>query len=149
MIVKLYAALDVSLEKIAVCVMDQDGRVVREFEVTSCPDSLAQRLAEIAPGFERIGLEAGPMSEWLVRGLAERGMAAVLMDTRQVRTALSSMRAKTDRNDARGMAHLLRMGGAGSRFRWRSQWNSQWRVVPSGARQGGGHTRAADEAGGA
>ena len=110
MTVKLYAALDVSLKKTSVCVMDQDGRIVREFEVASCPDSLARCLVEIAPAFERIGLEAGPMSEWLVRGLAEHGLTAVLMETRQVRTALSSMRAKTDRNDARGMAHLLRMG---------------------------------------
>ena len=110
MTVKLYAALDVSLAKTAVRVMDHDGRVVREFEAASCGEVLAHRLGEVVLAFERIGLEAGPMSEWLVRGLAEHGMAAVLMETRQVRTALSSMRTKTDRNDARGMAHLLRMG---------------------------------------
>jgi transposase len=110
MTVRLYAALDVSLKKTAVCVIDQDGRVVRECEAATCPDALAQCLSEIAPAFERLGLEAGPMSEWLVRGLAERGLAAVLMEVRQVRMALSSMRTKTDRSDARGMAQLLRMG---------------------------------------
>lgn len=92
------------------CVMDQDGHIMREFEAASCPEVLARRLSEMAPAFGRIGLETGPMSEWLLRGLAERGMPAVLMETRQVRMALSSMRTKTDRNDARGMAHLLRMG---------------------------------------
>ena len=104
-----YAALDVSLEKTAVCVMGRDG-IVREIEVATCPEALARCLGKIAPAFELVGLEAGPMSEWLVRGLAERGVAAVLMETRQVRAALSSMRTKSDRNDARGMAHLLRMG---------------------------------------
>ena len=59
---------------------------------------------------ERIGLEAGPLSEWLVRGLAKHGIVAVLMETRQIRAALSAMIVKTDRKDARGMAHLLRMG---------------------------------------
>ena len=105
-----YAALDVSLEKTTVCVMGHDGSIVREIEVATCPEALAHCLGEIAPTFELVGLEAGPMSEWLVRGLAEHGLAAVLMETRQVRAALSSMRTKTDRNDARGMAHLLRMG---------------------------------------
>jgi transposase len=110
MAMTFYAALDVSLEKTAVCVMGRDGSIVRELEVATCPEALACCLAKIAPAFELVGLEAGPMSEWLVRGLAKRGVAAVLMETRQVRAALSSMRTKSDRNDARGMAHLLRMG---------------------------------------
>jgi transposase len=50
------------------------------------------------------------MSEWLVRGLASHGIDAVLMETRQAHKALSAMTIKTDRNDARGLAHLLRMG---------------------------------------
>ena len=99
-----YAALDVSLDKTAVCVMGRDGSIVREIEVATCPEALACCLGKIAPAFELVGLEAGPMSEWLVRGLAERGVAAVLMETHQVRAALSSMRTKSDRNDAHGMA---------------------------------------------
>jgi transposase len=107
---KLYAAVDVSLKKTAVCVMDHDGRLVREFEVATLPEVIAEKLQPTGRTFETVGLEAGPMSEWLVRGLAERGIEAVLIETRQARKALSAMTVKTDRNDARGLAHLLRMG---------------------------------------
>jgi transposase len=83
---------------------------VREVEVPSCPDALAALLRGYEAELERVGMEAGPMSEWLVRGLAEHGIDAVLMETRQAHKALSAMTVKTDRNDARGLAHLLRMG---------------------------------------
>lgn len=107
---RLYASLDVSLNKTALCVMDHDGQLVREVEVPTCPDALAEALRAYQGQLERVGLEAGPMSEWLVRGLAEHGIEAVLMETRQAHKALSAMTVKTDRNDARGLAHLLRMG---------------------------------------
>ena len=107
---RLYAALDVSLQKTAVCVMDHDGHLVREVEVATCPDALAKLLQAYHDQLERVGLEAGPMSEWLFRALAERGIHSVLMETRQAHKALSAMTVKTDRNDARGLAHLLRMG---------------------------------------
>lgn len=107
---RLYAALDVSLNKTAVCVMDHEGHLLREAEVATCPDALAEFLRGYADEFEQVGLEAGPMSEWLVRGLAGHGIEAVLMETRQAHKALSVMTVKTDRNDARGLAHLLRMG---------------------------------------
>jgi transposase len=105
-----FAALDVSLEKTTICVMSLDGTICREAVVTTDPDAIAAFLAVDQQKLERIGLEAGPLSEWLVRGLADHGIAAVLMETRQIRAALSAMIVKTDRKDARGMAHLLRMG---------------------------------------
>jgi transposase len=105
-----FAALDVSLEKTTICVMSLDGTILREAVVTTEPDAIATWLAAESERLERIGLEAGPLSEWLVRGLADHGITAVLMETRQVRAALSAMIVKTDRKDARGMAHLLRMG---------------------------------------
>jgi transposase len=106
----LYVALDVSLEKTAVCAMDAEGTVIVERVVSSNAAVLVSLITALPEPPERIGLEAGPLSEWLVRGLADAGFAAVLMETRQIRAALSSMTVKTDRNDARGMAHLLRMG---------------------------------------
>src|SRR5262249_5715798 len=106
---KLYAALDVSLNKTAVCIMDHDGRIVREVEVVTCPDAVADVLGAYHDQLERVGLEAGPMSEWLIRGLLNHSIDAVLMETRQAHKALSAMTVKTDRNDARGL-HLLRMG---------------------------------------
>ncbi len=107
---ELYAALDVSLQKTSVCVLDRDGQTVLEIAVASEPEALAACLAPYRRQLVRLGLEAGPLSEWLVRGLAQHGFMAVLMETRQVRAALKAMVAKTDRGDARGMAHLLRLG---------------------------------------
>jgi transposase len=106
----LYAALDVSLETTTVCVVDREGAIVMEAISASDPDILADRLAPYRPRLARLGFEAGPLSEWLVRGLSRHGFDAVLMETRHVRAALSARVAKTDRNDARGMANLLRMG---------------------------------------
>ncbi len=107
---ELYAALDVPLQKTSVCVLDRDGQAVLETVVASEPEALAACLAPCRQQLVRLGLEAGPLSEWLVRGLAAHGLAAVLMEARQVRAALKAMTAKTDRGDARGMAHLLRLG---------------------------------------
>ena len=107
---ELYAALDVALEKTALCIVDRDGAVVLEANVASDPDALANWLAPFRLELVRLGLEAGPLSEWLVRGMQRKGFEAVLMETRHVRAALSARVAKTDRNDARGMADLLRMG---------------------------------------
>jgi transposase len=78
--------------------------------VPSDAAALADLLTALPERPVRLGLEAGPLSEWLVRGLADAGFEAVLMETRQVRAAWWSMTVKTDRNDARGMAHLLRLG---------------------------------------
>jgi hypothetical protein len=106
----LFAALDVSLEKTTVCVMSLDGAITKEAVVATDPEAIATCLSDDLGRLERVGVEAGPMSEWLVRGLADLGVSVVLMETRQVRAALSAMIVKTDRKDARGMAHLLRTG---------------------------------------
>ncbi len=107
---KLFIGLDVSLAKTAVCVLDEHGRIVREAETSSDPEALA-RFAKDQPGeIAAIGLEAGPLSQWLHRGLAEAGLDAVLMETRQVKGALKAMPIKTDRRDAEGIARLLHLG---------------------------------------
>jgi transposase len=107
---ELYAALDVALEKAALCIVDRDGAVVLQANVASDRDALANRLAPFRLELVRLRLEAGPLSEWLVRSMQRQGFEAVLMETRHVRAALSARVAKTDRNDARGMADLLRIG---------------------------------------
>ena len=105
-----YVGLDVSMETTAVCVLASDGQIVCEGSVGSHAAEIAAKLRPFAESIEAIGLEAGPMSEWLVHGLQNQGMQAVLMETRRVHAALSAIPVKTDRNDARGMAELLRMG---------------------------------------
>jgi transposase len=105
-----FAAIDVSLELSSVCVVDGTGRIVREAKVASEPDALVRYLRGSGLVLTRVGLEAGPLSQWLHAGLIEAGFEAVLLETRHVKAALGAMTMKTDRNDARGMAQMIRMG---------------------------------------
>src|SRR5919106_1270072 len=105
-----YAGIDVSLEQSSVCVVDGIGRIVREAKVASEPEALMRFLGQLGLVVTRIGLEAGPLSQWLHAGLTQAGLEVVLLETRQVKAALSAMVVKTDRKDARGIAQLLRMG---------------------------------------
>jgi len=105
-----YAAIDVSLELSSVCIVDATGKVVKETKVEAHPEALVKFFKDIGLPLTRIGLEAGPLSQWLYAGLTEAGFETTLMETRHVKAALSAMTVKTDRRDARGMAQLLRMG---------------------------------------
>ena len=106
-----YAGIDVSLETSSVCVVDSAGKVVREAKVASEPDALIAWFHSSLDGpVTRIGLEAGPLSQWLYAGLREAGFAVELLETRQVADAFRSMPVKTDRKDTRGIAQLLRLG---------------------------------------
>jgi transposase len=108
--VKHYAAIDVSLELSSVCVVDASGKVVKESKVETHPDALVKFFKDLGLPLTLIGLEAGPLSQWLHAGLREAGFETVLMETRLVKKALSAATVKTDRRDARGVAQLLRMG---------------------------------------
>jgi transposase len=105
-----YVGIDVSLELSSVCVVDAAGKIVREGKVRSEPEALVAFLAGLGLAVTRVGLEAGPLSQWLHAGLAAAGYETVLLETRHVKAALSAMVVKTDRRDARGIAQLLRMG---------------------------------------
>ena len=86
------------------------GRIVREAKVASEPEALIGFLGGLDLRLARIGLEAGPLSQWLQAALVKAGFEAVLLETRHVKAALSAMIVKTDRKDAPGIAQLLRMG---------------------------------------
>lgn len=105
-----YAGLDVSLELTSVCIVDAQGEIIREAKVPSHPEDLVRDLRSVEHPIGRIGLEAGPLSQWLHAGLTSAGFDAVLLETRHVKAALSAMTVKTDRRDARGIAQLLRLG---------------------------------------
>lgn len=105
-----YVGLDVSLETTAICVLSDRGDIALETKAESRPDSIANALTAYIDSIEGIALEAGPLSEWLVRGLRDHGLEPALMETRRVNVALSAIPIKSDRNDARGIAELLRMG---------------------------------------
>src|SRR5689334_23568340 len=102
-----YAGIDVSLERSSVCVVDATGRIIREAKVASEPEALVRFFRELGLPLARVGLEAGPLSQWLHAGLTGAGLEAVLLETRHVKAALSAMIVKTDRKDARGIPQLF------------------------------------------
>jgi transposase len=105
-----YAGIDVSLEVSHVCVVDSEGKILKESKVASEPDALVDWLASCGAPMARIGLEVGPLSQWLYARMKTAGLAVELLETRQARDAFKSMPVKTDRKDARGIAQLMRLG---------------------------------------
>ena len=105
-----YAGIDVSLERSSVCVVEGSGNIVSEAKVASEPQALIGWFASLGLKLTRIGLEAGPLSQWLYAGIRQAGLPIELLETRHVRAAFKTMPVKTDRNDARGIAELMRVG---------------------------------------
>jgi len=105
-----YAGIDVSLEYSSICVVDGTGKIVREGKAASEPEALIAWFGSVGLGLTRIGLEAGPLSQWLYAAMKEAGLAVELLETRHVRDAFKAMPVKSDRNDARGIGQLMRLG---------------------------------------
>ena len=105
-----YAGIDVSLESASVCIVDATGRIVREAKIASEPEVLIGWFNRSGLTVTRIGLEAGPLSQWLYAAMRNAGLAVELLETRHVRDAFKAMPVKTDRKDARGIAQLMRLG---------------------------------------
>jgi transposase len=105
-----YAGIDVSLECSSICVVDGTGKIIREGKAASEPEALIAWFGSVGLGVTRVGLEAGPLSQWLYAAMKEAGLAVELLETRHVRDAFKAMPVKSDRNDARGIAQLMRLG---------------------------------------
>src|SRR3974377_1042672 len=105
-----FAGLDVSVKETSVCIVDDTGKIVREVKVASEPEALLPVLTNPTYHFKRIGLEAGPLSQWLFSALAEVGLAVICVEKRHMRAGLKAQINKTDRNDARGIAQMMRAG---------------------------------------
>jgi transposase len=104
------AGLDVSVNETSVCIVDDSGRIIREVKVASEPGALLQVLKTGSYRFKRIGLEAGPLSQWLYSALAEANLPVICVESRHMRAVLKTQINKTDRNDARGIAQMMRAG---------------------------------------
>lgn len=108
---KHYAGLDVSVKETSVCIVDESGKTCREKKVVSHPEDLIAILSDPAFSLERVGLEAGPLSQWLFEGLAKAGLPVFCIETRHTKAFLkASQTNKSDRNDARGIAQMMRVG---------------------------------------
>jgi transposase len=105
-----FAGLDVSMEETHICVLDREGVVIHEAKAVSTPEAISDELAK-APNCRRVVFETGRMAPMLYHGLSQRGLPVVCVESRQAYQALKSLAThKTDRNDARGLAHLARTG---------------------------------------
>ena len=105
-----YAGLDVSLEETAICVVDGTGRIVKEVRAASEPEALIAALRATGLPLERVGLEACSLTAWLHDELRSAGLPAVCIETRQANATMKTMPNKTDRNDARALAQIMRTG---------------------------------------
>ena len=103
--------LDVSVKETAICIVDEAGKVVREGKVATEPQAIIAFLSSAGVEYARIGLEAGPLSQWLVNGLSEAGLPVICVETRHMKAVLKAQQVnKSDRNDARGIAQMMRVG---------------------------------------
>ncbi len=107
---KHYVGLDVSQRETAICVVDENGKVLFEGAAKSHPGDLATLIRKRAPNAERIGFETGAMASWLWHELKRIGLPVVCIDARHAKAALSVRMHKSDQNDARGLAELVRVG---------------------------------------
>ena len=105
-----YVGLDVSQQTTHLCVIDNNGKTVWRGQCASTPEAIATAIATKAPQVVRVGLESGPLSTWHWHGLKAMGLPIVCLDARHAQTALSLQVNKTDKNDAEGLAQLVRMG---------------------------------------
>jgi transposase len=122
-----YCGLDVSLRKTSICIVDRDGAIVKETVVASDPEAIGHALRESGCPLERVGVEAGSTSSWLLAGLRAQGWPVVCIDARHAAAALQAgFRNKTDRNDARGIADLMRV----------NKFREVWVKSPETQRQG-------------
>jgi Transposase IS116/IS110/IS902 family len=88
------AGIDMWLEQSSVCVVDSGGRIVREAKVASEPEALIAWFAGFGFGFARVGLEAGPLSQWLYAGLRARAGELRGLERRVRRLARDDARAR-------------------------------------------------------
>lgn len=106
-----YVGLDVSVKKTQVCIMNQAMEIVAEAKIETDPEDIALWLWDQKPEFIRVGLEAGPVSQWLYAGLAKAGLPVICVETRHAHDFMKSLQLnKNDRNDARGLARMMQSG---------------------------------------
>lgn len=109
-----YIGLDISLAGLAICVVDENGTIEFEGAAPSEPDAIADWLLERDVHPKKVGFEIGGLARWLYSELANRGLPMICIDPRRLRALTNTMPVKTDRNDARAIAQVIRVGW----YRW-------------------------------
>ena len=107
---ELFVGLDVSMDETSICVVDRDGKIFKECKAATDPAAIHGALKPYAGRLRRVGLEAQAFSPWLAKNLTKMGLPVIVVEAVHMQKALSAQRNKTDRNDARGIAHMMRVG---------------------------------------
>jgi transposase len=107
---KYFTGIDVSLRSVSICVVDEAGAVLNETKVAAEVDLIVDYLRRCSVEIKQVGFEAGTLTQYLTYGLQAAGFEVICLEARQVAATLAAMRNKTDRNDARGLAQILRSG---------------------------------------
>lgn len=123
-----YVGLDVSLAETSICVLDHTGEIVREAKVASDPEHLSAFIDNLDLPIRLIGMETGQLSKWLYHGICDAGLPIVCVESHHMSTALKAQRIKTDQSDARGIAHMMRMGWY-QKVHLKSPANSRYRII--------------------
>src|ERR1700726_4524762 len=106
-----FVGLDVSVNETSVCVVNDAGKVILEQKVPTEPSDIIALLSSLGVTHGRVGIEAGPLSQWLVNGLTAADLPVICVETRHMKALLTAQQInKTDRNDARGIAQMMRVG---------------------------------------
>ena len=105
-----HTALDVSLRSVSICIVDDQGTIQFEAKVPSEVNEIVACLRRFSQEISSVGFEAGALTQYLTYGFQAAGYEVICLEARQVSAALSAMRNKTDKNDARGIAQILRTG---------------------------------------
>jgi len=107
---KHYIGLDVSMKETSICIVDEKGKIVYEGTEESNPSLLANHIQKQNLIIEKIAMESGSLSHWLVSEMQKLNFPLICVDARQMAKVLSIRVNKTDRNDARGITEALRCG---------------------------------------
>ena len=105
---KYFIGLDVSMKETNICIVDKDGKIIKEGKVTSDPDAIMKYIHKTKLDIEKVALESGCLSNWLAKNLLEQGCPVVCVDARHIAAVLKMTINKTDKNDARGIANAVR-----------------------------------------
>jgi len=107
---ELFVGMDVALKESSICIVDKEGKTVKEARVPTDPAAIRSAFEGYADRLSRIGVEASSIGMWLHRELHAAGLPIIVVEARHMHVSLAAMRNKTDRNDARGIAHMMRLG---------------------------------------
>ena len=107
---RYYVGLDLSLDSTHICVLDEGGAVVNRAITPTDPASIADHLMGLGRRVSRVGFEMTATAAWIYEGLSQRGLPAICIEARHAHGILKNNINKTDRNDARGIAELMRIG---------------------------------------